>query len=439
MPLGPFLDPRRSDLMRRLAIFSAGRAVVFTVVVALALFVLLSREGALAFSYSPKVLLLVLLLAYASAGLQWWSSRHPEPGQNVALSLLVVDQGLFAGIAFVTGGISSGVTSLFGVTCLAGGLLLGIPGAVVATLAGGVCFSLMVLTTQGGEGLFPPDQPAHLYALAPGQAAYYYSFNVLMLLLVGLLSSYLAERLQRAGGELRAAHRRVAQAERMAELGRLAAGLAHEIRNPLSSISGSVQMLRSGAERAEDRELCEIVLRESKRLDDLVTDMVDLSRPRQPQLAETNVSKIAAEVVLLAGQSGRGTEDVSIVFRGPSEVVVSADPAQIRQLVWNLVRNAVQASSAGGEVRVILESEESVRLSVEDDGVGIDSHAKEMLFDAFFTTRSQGTGLGLALVKKIADEHGFDVDVFSEHGSGARFTVHLGPTLGSAARQRPAP
>ena len=102
--------------------------------------------------------------------------------------------------------------------------------------------------------------------------------------------------------------------------------------------------------------------------------------------------------------------------------------AQLRQLAWNLVRNAVQASSAGDAVRVRVQRDarDHAVLEVSDRGIGIDEQAKVRLFDAFFTTRSQGTGVGLAVVKRIADEHGFSIEVTSERGRGATFRVDLG-------------
>jgi signal transduction histidine kinase len=113
---------------------------------------------------------------------------------------------------------------------------------------------------------------------------------------------------------------------------------------------------------------------------------------------------------------------------------ITADAAMLRQLIWNLVRNAVQASSAGSEVLVTVRVEptravDEVELCVEDSGVGLTKEAKERIFDAFFTTRAQGTGVGLAVVKRIADDHGFTIEVVSESGQGATFTVRLGPLV----------
>jgi two-component system, NtrC family, sensor histidine kinase HydH len=402
---------------------------VFAVTGGLVFLVLSQRPSGLVFSYSTRIATAIVILAQFSSLLQWWAARKRYHMHAVSLGLILLDQVLFGGIAYITGGVASGATSLFGVSCLVGGLLLGAPGAVAAALAGGVCFSLIVLINQGAPSLLPPDQPAELYQLSSGQAAYYYVYITFMLVIVGLLSSYLAERLQRAGGELEVAHQRAAQAERMAELGKLAAGLAHEIRNPLSSISGAVQMLRSGTESEEDRELCDIVMRESKRLNELVSDMMDLSKPRQPQFERTDIARIVNDVVALAQESGRGGGDVLVSREGATHVLIRADSGQIRQLVWNLVRNAIQASGAGGRVKVRLEVSSQVFLSVEDEGMGIDSEAKIRLFDAYFTTRSQGTGLGLAVVKRIADEHGFNLTVVSEHGNGAQFIVEMGPAL----------
>jgi signal transduction histidine kinase len=121
--------------------------------------------------------------------------------------------------------------------------------------------------------------------------------------------------------------------------------------------------------------------------------------------------------------------DVSIVLVPESnEARVMADGAQLRQLIWNLVRNAVQASSAGARVDVGVKIEQGlVELWVSDTGVGLSSEARQHIFDAFFTTRSQGTGLGLAVVKRIADDHGFSLGVEGDVGRGATFRIGLGP------------
>jgi signal transduction histidine kinase len=118
--------------------------------------------------------------------------------------------------------------------------------------------------------------------------------------------------------------------------------------------------------------------------------------------------------------------DVSVVYDGPEVLSIVADGAQMRQLLWNLVRNGVQASEPGGTVEVRVErGERGPELVVSDQGAGIDEEARERLFDAFFTTRSHGTGVGLAVVKRIADEHGFTITVESDRGQGARFRVNL--------------
>jgi signal transduction histidine kinase len=191
-----------------------------------------------------------------------------------------------------------------------------------------------------------------------------------------------------------------------------------------------VQLLRSGKGLdEEDRQLCEIIQREANRLNDLVTDMVDLSKPRKPDWTVVDAAVVAREVVALASKSGRAVSDVQLRFDTDGKPAqVRADSAQLRQLVWNLVRNAVQASEAGEEVRVSVTLQPyGVELAVVDHGVGIEEAQMPRLFDAFFTTRSQGSGVGLAVVKRIADEHGFLIHVKSEAGRGAAFRVLMNP------------
>ena len=349
--------------------------------------------------------------------------RHLE---FLADTQLALDQVIWSVVVYLTGGAASGATSFYGLSCLVGAALTGLRGASIAAVSGGICYGSLVTALAKGWILPPLDQPSAIYQPSSEELSFYVTVNLLVLMVVMLLAGTLADRLRWTGGALIAATERADQAERMAALGRLAAGLAHEIRNPLGSIAGSVQLLRSGKGLDdEDRQLCEIIQREANRLNDLVTDMVDLSKPRKPQLATVDAGVIAREVVALASKSGRAVSDVNVRFEGSeAPALVEADNAQLRQLVWNLVRNAVQASEAGELVTVsVLREGRTIALSVVDHGVGIDEAQMPRLFDAFFTTRSQGSGVGLAVVKRIADEHGFMIHVKSEAGRGATFRV----------------
>ncbi len=418
-------------LSRRLLIVSGGRLALVIIALALVSFVYVRRSQRGFEAFTVQVAMATAAAAMVLTAIYLVLLRRGRRLGELAAVQIVLDQGLWSVIVYLTGGAASGATSLYGITCLAGAMLLGLQGAATAALAGGVFFSLLIVLLQSESLPWPKDQPFENYQLTPEETTYYVVVNLLVLVVVALLSGYLADRLRRAGGKLVLAEERAAQAERMAALGRLAAGLAHEIRNPLSSISGSIQLLESAPGLGpEDRVLCTLISREADRLNDLVTDMVDLARPRPPTPRTLDACAVAREVVLLAGQRGRGVTDVTIHFVDPGRpVFVRADDQQLRQLIWNLVRNAVQASTAGDEVRVRVEDEPRAVLSVEDDGVGIDPATRDKLFDAFFTTRSQGTGVGLAVVKRIADEHGFVIQVDAARTQGAAFVLDMGDPI----------
>lgn len=387
-------------------------------------FVSPSLRGTL--SYSTTLSLGAFLAALLTTALAYGADRWGSPRSSIILATLLLDQALWTVVVYLSGGPASGATVLYGISCLVGGMMLGVPGAMSSALGGGVFYSLLTLLVQSGTLPVPADQPSRSYSLSSDDITYHVVINLLALVFVALLVSNLSERLQRARGALVVAEDRAVRAERMAALGQLSLGLAHEIRNPLSSISGSVQLLKGTVVDDDDRQLCDIVLRESKRLEELVSDMLDLARPRAPNLAPVAVLPLLADVVKLASVSGRATSDVDVrlITTADRSASVWGDGAQLRQLFWNLVRNAVQASESGGEVRVRLEVSEDVCVSVEDDGRGIDSRARLHLFDAYYTTRSHGTGIGLAVVKRIADDHGFVVEVPIDQ-SGATFVLRM--------------
>lgn len=340
---------------------------------------------------------------------------------------ITLDQLLFSFVVYLTGGPTSGATSLYGLTCLAGAVVLGQRAALVAA---GIGLGSYVLVSVGMVmGVLPPPNE-HAAALLPGTAFYPLLLNIVGVLTVAALAGYLASRLAQTGGALVRAEERAASAERLALLGRVAAGLAHEIRNPLSSISASIELLRESPDiGTDDRTLCEIVEREVVRLNELVGDMMDLARPRPPEPKAENVTQVVKDVVALAGRLGRsGAGDVLVEASGIDEEVLGLfDGAQLRQVLWNLVKNAVEASGPGATVAVRLVREGSaVRVSVHDDGEGMTEAEKAQLFDAFFTTRTKGTGLGLAVVRRIVDDHahaGATLEVESEKGRGTEFTL----------------
>jgi two-component system, NtrC family, sensor histidine kinase PilS len=229
----------------------------------------------------------------------------------------------------------------------------------------------------------------------------------------------------------------VRQADRLAAIGRLAAGLAHEIRNPIGSIRGSVEVMRESLDlQGDDRRLMDIVLRESDRLDAIIRDFLQFSRPPHLVRVPTDLSAMLDEILLMLSNQGgvQGTDPPRLqIRRDMAEPTVKADvdPAQMRQALWNLCLNAVEAMPQGGELRVGVQtvSSESGRpqmeITVEDTGVGITAAELTQVFEPFFTTKPQGTGLGLAIAHRIVEDHGGKIQVQSEPWRGSRFTISL--------------
>jgi signal transduction histidine kinase len=382
-------------------------------------------------AFSVQVALVALGIAFALAAGYGIVLRSGRYYRELAWVQLVFDQATWTALVYVSGGATSGATSLYGLTVLTGAVIGGLGAASIAAAVGFTLYVLLSLFMVAGWVPVPPDQLDVPYPITLDQVASPLAINLLVVVVVTLLSGYLAERLRLAGGKLEEATVRALQAERLAYLGKIAAGLAHEIRNPLGSISASIELLRDApALSDDDRRLCDIIRGESSRLNDLVGDMLDLARPRKPDLVETDIASAAREVATLAQRSGRGAKDVRVRIElpeGVSSFPIHADPAQLRQLIWNLVRNAVQATAPDTVVtlRVKVQDRNSVIFEVEDAGAGIAEEARPHLFEAFFTTRVQGAGIGLAVVKRIVDDHGWEVEALGNEAGGTTFRVAI--------------
>jgi two-component system, NtrC family, sensor histidine kinase PilS len=216
--------------------------------------------------------------------------------------------------------------------------------------------------------------------------------------------------------------------DRLAAIGRMAASIAHEIRNPLAAMRGSIQMLRSEMDNdSSQTELMEIILRESDRLNRIITDFLNYARPRSLTQAEVDVGDLLHQTFSLMRHSPEIGDNQSIVEELPGHpLFAQADEGQLKQVFWNLARNALQAMPQGGTLRATLErnSDERLRIAFSDTGCGMSPDQVEHLFEPFSSTTG-GTGLGLSIVYQIIRDHGGTINVRSLVGQGTTITVDL--------------
>ena len=217
------------------------------------------------------------------------------------------------------------------------------------------------------------------------------------------------------------------RADRLAAMGELTAGVAHEVRNPLGVIRASVQLLEDAqCDANRIHEAAEVIKQEIDRLDRVIKALLDFGRPSTPTLVNADINSVLEDVVLFT-QRFAGQSDVKIIEDlQPDLPAVLADPDQLKQVVLNLVTNAVQAMGVkGGTITVATRGDrEYVEITVSDDGPGIAPQDLPKVFDPFFTKRAEGTGLGLTIVHRIIDEHEGHIEVESGLG-GTVFTVTL--------------
>jgi len=230
---------------------------------------------------------------------------------------------------------------------------------------------------------------------------------------------------------IRELEQKVIVSEKFAALGRLSAGVAHEIRNPLNSIRGFIQYFQKKLPlEEEDYRYTDLMLTEVDRLNRVISKLLAYSKPREPRLTIRSVDEVLDHCIRVVEREA-AEAGVELVRRprGDNTPLVLMDMDQMTQVVLNALINALEATPKGGKVFVTCETGESGRccIIVEDTGEGIPRENLDKLFDPFFTTKKKGTGLGLAIVKTIVESHGGEIEVESEPGKGTRFIITLTP------------
>ena len=238
-------------------------------------------------------------------------------------------------------------------------------------------------------------------------------------------------------------YERMRERDRLAALGEMAAGLAHEIRNPLGAIKGAAQCLDPPARPGEEGEFLDVIVEEVNRLNGVVTEFLDYARPLKQSFGTVDINEVVGRTIRLIQNELPPALTLSVDLAAALPPV-EGEPEQLKQVLINLVQNGIQAlGSRGGIIRVrtrgpeplpdLRGGAEFVELEVTDDGPGIPTEQQPHIFVPFYTTKQKGTGLGLAICQRIVKNHGGSISVQSRVGEGTTFVVRLpalGPTTG---------
>jgi two-component system sensor histidine kinase PilS (NtrC family) len=222
----------------------------------------------------------------------------------------------------------------------------------------------------------------------------------------------------------------VRRKDRLAAVGRVAAGLAHEIRNPLGAMRGSIQVLQMQTPpESSQAALMEIILRESDRLNNIITNFLTYAKPRVSDFSETDVREAISDTFTLLKYSPDLKENHILETDLPeTPVMISADSTQLKQIFWNLARNSIQSMPEGGRLKITLQNLdeiERIRILFEDSGCGMSAKQVERLFEPFSESKTGGTGLGLSIVYQIIRDHNGTINVRSLENQGTIITVEL--------------
>jgi two-component system sensor histidine kinase HydH len=371
------------------------------------------------------VTLAALVLSLLYFVLYYWG-KHLT---GLAHFQVVVDLIIVTVLVYISGGIAGPLYFVYIFPILGSSLVLRTRGVYLTASSSAIVFGLLV------EGLFyrviPSSQPGQFKPLSFGFVLYSLVVAWGLFFAIAFLITTLSRNLRLAQGQLEGAHKELRLKERQALAGRISAQIAHEIRNPLAAIAGSVQVLKNDLSLTDEhRDLMDIVVKESQRISQTIDQFLDLTGPPKIASVPIDLAEILKETLRMLTQSGELNGHIQMEGNYNQTLVPYLGNAyHFKQVFWNLVKNAIQAMPQGGRLRLDFNRlrRNSIRLTVADTGVGMTEIAKERIFEPFYSGFEGGRGLGMAVVRRIIDDYGGEISLESEldHGTEINITLPL--------------
>jgi two-component system sensor histidine kinase PilS (NtrC family) len=329
----------------------------------------------------------------------------------------------------VTGSFSSIFSFLYLVIIIYSSMLLPIRGTIIIAAVCSIQFGIMVDLEYYGV-IYPfSTNDGLLASVHPGSQVFYkILITMIACFAVAFLSSFLSEQVRKTRRELRAMEDHVKRVEKMASIGEMAAGMAHEIKNPLASLTGSIQLLSEDIRYDPDHDrLMRIVLREADRLSSLVNNFLLYARPPAGIVKTIELDKVLTDTVELLKKDAATNGRITITSKIQSAIWISMDPMHLRQIFWNLLLNAAEAIDGEGiiDIEMYASKNRHACVRITDDGCGMTREQLKSIFNPFFTTKPTGTGLGLSIVHRILEAYDAWLNVDSETGKGTAITLQF--------------
>ena len=400
--------------------------IIFTIALIVTCLVVSIRENASFFAqpffvlYNIAAGILVLSVVYII-----WLNKFKKK-LVLAYFQIIADTIIVTAIVFVTGSYDNTLTFFYLIIIIYTSMLLFQKGSlVIATIS---CLQYGILIELEYYKVIPSFLDSYFLSDTVNESQIIYSIIIVIVacFAVAILSSILSFQLKGARKDLKIAQEHLKRVEKMTAMDEMISGIAHEIKNPLASLSGSIQLLQEDTKPGsyEDK-LMQIILRETHRLENIVNNIRLFAKPYTDNAIDVKLADAIEETIELFLNDPEWNQKIRITTKMNKNLSVFIDPSHFTQILWNLLKNAAQSIKGHGEIEISLKSSlnNQVHLTIKDSGIGIAQKDSIHIFDPFYTTKPNGTGLGLSIIHRLIDTYNGMIDFESTPGKGTIFTI----------------